>query len=79
MYPSLSYIENIIDLREVNLLFHVFVRDYIYFSTGEAHSLAGSIDGFVEGPALSPDERSLYYHRQTTGSGKFELYRVTRL
>jgi hypothetical protein len=40
--------------------------------------LAGTIDGFVEGPALSPDERSLYYHRLNTVSGKFELYRVTR-
>jgi hypothetical protein len=40
--------------------------------------LAGAIDGFVEGPALSPDERSLYYHRLNTVSGKFELYRVTR-
>lgn len=37
-----------------------------------------AIDGFVEGPALSPDERSLYYHRLSTTSGKFELYRVTR-
>jgi hypothetical protein len=40
--------------------------------------LVDAIDGFVEGPALSPDERSLYYHRLNTVSGKFELYRVTR-
>ena len=35
-----------------------------------------SIDGFAEGPALSPDERSLYYHRND--AGRFVLYRVTR-
>jgi hypothetical protein len=40
--------------------------------------LVAAIDGFVEGPALSPDERSLYYHRLNTASGGFELYRVTR-
>lgn len=40
--------------------------------------LVGAIDGFVEGPALSPDGRSMYYHRLNTVSGKFELYRVTR-
>ncbi len=37
-----------------------------------------AIEGFVEGPALSPDERSLYYHRMNTGTGLFEIYRVTR-
>ncbi|MCA9392961.1 MAG: PD40 domain-containing protein [Candidatus Omnitrophica bacterium] len=31
---------------------------------------------FVEGPALSPDGRRLYYHRKT--GKKFHLYRVTR-
>jgi hypothetical protein len=40
--------------------------------------LVSAIAGFVEGPALSPDEKSLYYHKQNTSSGKFELYRVTR-
>lgn len=35
-----------------------------------------AITGFAEGAALSPDERSLYYHRK---EGKhFVLYRVTR-
>ena len=37
-----------------------------------------AIDGFVEGPAFSPDERSIYYHRLNTKTKKFELYRVTR-
>jgi len=32
--------------------------------------------GFVEGPTLSPDERSLYYHKRE--DGHFVLYRVTR-
>lgn len=32
--------------------------------------------GFVEGPTLSPDEKSLYYHKKE--SGKFVIYRVTR-
>jgi hypothetical protein len=40
--------------------------------------LVSAITGFVEGPALSPDEKSLYYHKLNTSSGKFELYRVTR-
>lgn len=38
-----------------------------------------AIEGFVEGPAFSPDERSLYYHRMNTGTGHFEIYRVSRL
>ncbi|MEW6280384.1 MAG: hypothetical protein AB1758_17270 [Candidatus Eremiobacterota bacterium] len=33
-------------------------------------------DGFVEAPALSPDERSLYYHKLE--GGRFVLYRLTR-
>lgn len=35
-----------------------------------------AISGFVEAPALSPDEKSLYYHRQE--NGVFVIYRVTR-
>ena len=35
-----------------------------------------AIDGFAEGPALSPDEKSLYYHRRD--GDRFVLYRVTR-
>lgn len=35
-----------------------------------------AVAGFVEAPALSPDGRSLYYHRRE--SGGFALYRVTR-
>ncbi len=38
----------------------------------------GAITGFVEGPALSPDEKSLYYHRRNATTGRFEIYRVTR-
>ncbi len=38
----------------------------------------GAITGFVEGPALSPDGKSLYYHRRNPGTGLFEIYRVTR-
>ena len=34
------------------------------------------ITGFVEGPTLSPDEKSLYYHKNE--NGQFVLYRVTR-
>ncbi len=37
-----------------------------------------AIEGFVEGPTLSPDEKSLYYHRRNPATNKFELYRVTR-
>lgn len=40
--------------------------------------LVSAIDGFIEGPALSPDEKSLYYHKMNTTTGMFELYRVTR-
>lgn len=43
-----------------------------------APQLVSAITGFVEGPTLSPDEKSLYYHRQNTGTGRFEIYRVTR-
>ena len=32
--------------------------------------------GFVEGPTLSPDEKSLYYHKRE--GGLFVIYRVTR-
>jgi hypothetical protein len=35
-----------------------------------------AITGFVEGPTLSPDEKSLYYHKKE--NGRFVLYRVTR-
>jgi hypothetical protein len=35
-----------------------------------------AITGFVEGAALSPDERSLYYHRKD--GSRFVIYRVTR-
>jgi hypothetical protein len=44
----------------------------------ETPQLVSAINGFVEGPALSPDEKSLYYHRLNTTTVKFELYRVTR-
>lgn len=40
--------------------------------------LVSAIVGFVEGPALSPDEKSLYYHKRNASTGFFELYRVTR-
>ena len=35
-----------------------------------------AITGFAEAPALSPDEKSLYYHKNE--SGVFVIYRVTR-
>ena len=35
-----------------------------------------AITGFAEAPALSPDEKSLYFHLQV--SGTFVIYRVTR-
>jgi WD40-like Beta Propeller Repeat len=35
-----------------------------------------SISGFAEAPALSPDEKSLYFHLQVGGT--FVIYRVTR-
>lgn len=40
--------------------------------------LVSAITGFTEGPAFSPDEKSLYYHRLNTGTNKYEIYRVTR-
>jgi hypothetical protein len=36
-----------------------------------------AITGFAEAPALSPDEKSLYYHYKDA-SGVFVIYRVTR-
>jgi Tol biopolymer transport system component len=35
-----------------------------------------AITGFAEGPTLSPDELSLYYHLKQ--NGRFQIYRVTR-
>jgi Tol biopolymer transport system component len=35
-----------------------------------------AITGFVEGPTLSPNEKSLYYHKKE--NGRFVIYRVTR-
>jgi hypothetical protein len=43
-----------------------------------APQLVSAIEGFVEGPAFSPDEKSLYYHRKNTGTELYEIYRVTR-
>ena len=40
--------------------------------------LVRAVEGFVEGPAFSPDEKSLYYHRKNTGTELYEIYRVTR-
>ena len=34
------------------------------------------VNGFVEGPTLSPDELSLYYHKKE--NGRLVIYRVTR-
>jgi hypothetical protein len=44
----------------------------------DAPRLVSAIIGFVEGPALSPDEKSLYYHKRIPGTDDFELFRVTR-
>lgn len=41
-----------------------------------APQLVGAIAGFAEGPALSPDGLSLYYHVRE--NGRFVIYRVTR-
>ena len=35
-----------------------------------------TISGFAEGPTLSPDEKSLYYHKKE--NGRFVIYRVNR-
>jgi hypothetical protein len=42
---------------------------------GKPHKIK-AITGFAEAPALSPDEKSLYFHLQVNGT--FEIYRVTR-
>jgi hypothetical protein len=39
-------------------------------------SVIEAITGFAEAPALSPDEKSLYYHENVNGT--FVIYRVTR-
>jgi hypothetical protein len=39
-------------------------------------SLVSAIQGFAEGPALSPDGLSLYYHARE--KGRFVIFRVTR-
>jgi hypothetical protein len=35
-----------------------------------------ALDGFVEGPTLSPDERSIYYHKRV--NDKFVIYRASK-
>jgi Tol biopolymer transport system component len=35
-----------------------------------------AIEGFAEAPSLSPDGRTLYYHKKTAGG--FNIYRVSR-
>lgn len=42
---------------------------------GKPHKIE-AITGFAEAPALSPDEKSLYYHLNVNGT--FVIYRVTR-
>jgi len=42
---------------------------------GEPSKIA-VVSGFVEGPTLSPDEKSMFYHKKE--GGKFVLYRVRR-
>jgi len=42
----------------------------------EAPQRLAAINGFVEGPTLSADEQSLYYHKKE--NGHMVLYRVTR-
>ena len=42
---------------------------------GEARRLA-AVSGFVEAPSLSPDEKSLYYHKRE--NARFVVYAVTR-
>ncbi|MGA2143137.1 MAG: hypothetical protein ABSG94_12055, partial [Brevinematales bacterium] len=43
-----------------------------------APQLVSAITGIVEGPALSPDGKSLYYHMKNPNTGIYEIYRVTR-
>jgi hypothetical protein len=38
--------------------------------------VVSAITSFAEGPALSPDEKSLYYHQEN--AGRFDIYLVTR-
>jgi Tol biopolymer transport system component len=42
---------------------------------GKPNKIA-AISGFVEAPTLSPDEKSLYFHKKD--NGRFVIYRVTR-
>jgi Tol biopolymer transport system component len=42
---------------------------------GAPHKIE-ALSGFVEGPTISPDEKSLYYHKRD--GNRFVIYRVTR-
>ena len=42
-----------------------------------AAEMISAITGFVEAPTISPDGRSLYFHRRNP-EGVFSIYRVTR-
>jgi Tol biopolymer transport system component len=59
-------------------------RPAIYMATRASTSKAfgkpvkiKAITGFAEAPSISPDDRSLYFHKKNA-SGIFSIYRVTR-
>jgi Tol biopolymer transport system component len=54
---------------------YVAKRSGIDQAFGRAARLS-AITGFVEGPTLSSDEKSLYFHKKE--NGRFVIYRVTR-
>jgi Tol biopolymer transport system component len=54
---------------------YVAKRDRIDQAFGRPARLS-AITGFVEGPTLSPDQKSLYFHKKD--NGHFVIYRVTR-
>ena len=62
--------------------FWIFRKPQIYRATRPAtnapfgEAVRVPIDGFVEGPTLSPDGRSLYFHKLI--DGRFGLWRITR-
>lgn len=44
----------------------------------ECPQRVNAIEGFVEAPALSPDEQALYYHLLEPETQRYAIYRVRR-
>ena len=66
-----------LELATLETTIHRATRPSVSAAFGTPQRIS-AISGFVEAPALSADEKELYYHRLNADTDKFELWRVTR-